>query len=64
MQTTVSVSVQCPYCGEDIDLLVDCSVESQHYVEDCLVCCRPMDVHVSVDAEGRASVTAAREDDA
>jgi len=41
MQTTVSVSVQCPYCGEDIDLLVDCSVESQHYVEDCLVCCRP-----------------------
>ncbi|MDE2234557.1 MAG: CPXCG motif-containing cysteine-rich protein [Gammaproteobacteria bacterium] len=64
MHNTVCVSVQCPYCGENIDLLVDCSVENQHYVEDCLVCCRPMDVRVSLDGDGRASVVVSREDDA
>ena len=30
----------CPYCGEPIEVLVDSSVESQHYIEDCQVCCR------------------------
>lgn len=64
MQATVSVAVQCPYCGESVDLLVDCSVDNQRYIEDCMVCCRPMDVRISVDGEGRASVDVSREDDA
>lgn len=40
----------CPYCGEPIELLVDVSAGSADYVEDCQVCCRPMQVHVEVDA--------------
>jgi hypothetical protein len=44
--------VDCPYCGEAIELIVDDSVEHQHYVEDCAVCCRPIDVDVSVDTGG------------
>jgi hypothetical protein len=38
---------QCPYCGESISLLIDCSEPEQSYIEDCEVCCRP--VHVFVD---------------
>jgi len=34
--------VQCPYCWEMFDLLVDSSVSRQEYVEDCEVCCRPI----------------------
>ncbi len=64
MHATVPVSIQCPYCGESVDLLVDCSVDSQHYIEDCLVCCRPMEVVVVVDNDGMPSVQVSQEDDA
>ena len=32
----------CPYCGERIEIVIDCSVDEQHYIEDCFVCCRPI----------------------
>jgi hypothetical protein len=40
------VTVDCPACGEPIELSVDTSVPEQEYVEDCSVCCRPMAVTV------------------
>ena len=42
--------VDCPFCGERITLLVDGSAGSQSYIEDCQVCCRP--IEVEIDAEG------------
>ena len=48
MSQLQTVSIQCPYCWEQIELLVDCSVEHQEYVEDCSVCCRP--IVITVDA--------------
>lgn len=44
--------VTCPYCGEPIELLLDGSAGEQSYVEDCPVCCRPINVHVAVDVGG------------
>jgi hypothetical protein len=39
--------VHCPACGEAIALAIDTSAgDEQEYVEDCAVCCRPMDVFV------------------
>jgi hypothetical protein len=35
---------QCPYCWESISMLVDTSVSSQTYIEDCEVCCRPIEI--------------------
>ncbi len=43
--------VQCPYCGETIPLVIDCSVAEQTYIEDCSVCCRPIEMNVQVDDE-------------
>ena len=54
----IEVSSQCPYCWEEITLLVDGSIEKQEYVEDCEVCCRPIDFSVEVDEQGFASVQA------
>jgi transcription elongation factor Elf1 len=34
----------CPYCGEQISMVLDTSVKGQIYVEDCEVCCRPVEV--------------------
>ena len=35
---------QCPYCGEEISMLLDASVPRQTYIEDCEVCCNPIEV--------------------
>ncbi|RYE73335.1 MAG: CPXCG motif-containing cysteine-rich protein [Oxalobacteraceae bacterium] len=45
-------SIQCPYCGESIDLVIDESVEHQQYIEDCHVCCRPINVSVTSGEDG------------
>lgn len=34
----------CPYCFAEISMLLDPSVARQAYVEDCEVCCNPIDV--------------------
>jgi len=37
---------QCPYCWEEISMLLDKSVSNQVYVEDCEICCNPIEVNV------------------
>ncbi|MDT0606796.1 CPXCG motif-containing cysteine-rich protein [Croceitalea rosinachiae] len=36
---------QCPYCWEEISMLLDTSISNQTYVEDCEVCCNPIEVN-------------------
>lgn len=55
--------LECPYCGEPISVLVDCSCDEQSYIEDCQVCCQPMVLHVQIDAHGQPDVHAQREDE-
>ena len=43
------VQVQCPYCGEDIELHVTSEQDGQSMYEDCGVCCRPVQVHIHVE---------------
>jgi len=45
----VEHAFECPYCGEPISMVLDLSVPEQAYVEDCEVCCRPIEVHVTAD---------------
>lgn len=59
-----SFEIQCPYCGESIEILVDDSAGDQRYIEDCQVCCRPISITVSVDEEGGLQVDASSEDEA
>lgn len=55
-------TVVCPYCGERIQLLVDRSAGEQSYVEDCSVCCAPIEVAVALGADD-FSVRVARDDE-
>ncbi|MCB4799344.1 CPXCG motif-containing cysteine-rich protein [Neotamlana laminarinivorans] len=34
----------CPYCWETISMLIDDSVNEQTYIEDCEVCCNPIQI--------------------
>ncbi|WP_346880867.1 CPXCG motif-containing cysteine-rich protein [uncultured Algibacter sp.] len=36
----------CPYCWENISMLMDNSVLKQVYVEDCEVCCNPIQLTI------------------
>ena len=56
-------TISCPYCDEAITVLVDDSVSEQRYVEDCEVCCRPILMDVSVDADGGVAVIARSENE-
>ena len=38
---------QCPHCWEQISMMLDSSVGSQKYVEDCEVCCNPIELSVA-----------------
>jgi hypothetical protein len=40
----VSETIQCPFCGQRFELLIDTSSESQQFTTDCEVCCRPFEV--------------------
>lgn len=58
-----NVSLTCPYCGETLDINVDCSAGSQSYIEDCQVCCRPIELQMECDPAGKLSELIARRDD-
>jgi hypothetical protein len=41
---------QCPYCWQSISVLLDPSVAQQTFVEDCEVCCQPIEITVTFEA--------------
>ena len=51
MNQLLERDISCPYCGEVITVLIDNSVPQQQYIEDCQVCCRPIEFDVSVTGE-------------
>jgi Cysteine-rich CPXCG len=54
----------CESCGEEIVVPIDLSAgQSQEYVEDCPVCCRPNLIHVEIDGTGEVRVWAEKEQD-
>ena len=57
------VRITCPYCGEPLEIAIDSSAGCQHYIEDCQVCCHPMHLRISIDADGLPVVEARREDE-
>ncbi len=53
--------ISCPFCVETFITFVDISGGSQQYIEDCQVCCRPIEVKVSISAKtDRFRVSTAR----
>jgi transcription elongation factor Elf1 len=53
----------CPYCGESISVVLDISVPEQRYIEDCEVCCRPIELSYGVEHSRLADFYAGRADE-
>jgi transcription elongation factor Elf1 len=57
------VEIQCPYCGENYETQIDLSAGAQRYIEDCQICCQPIDLVITVDHAGALeSIDARRQD--
>ena len=56
-------TIQCPYCGEILSVLIDCSIPEQQYIEDCQVCCCPIYFDVTIGNTGVLHVTTKTEND-
>jgi hypothetical protein len=41
----------CPYCWQDISMLLDPDMSIEEYVEDCQVCCNPISVRFEIDED-------------
>jgi hypothetical protein len=46
------VAVQCPYCGERLETRVDLTAGEREYIEDCEVCCRPIEFAIELEDNG------------
>jgi hypothetical protein len=42
----------CPYCGEPNEVLVEPTAGDQDYIEDCQVCCRPVELSLRLEGDG------------
>ena len=56
------VRIDCPYCGESFETPVDLSAGSQSYIEDCAVCCKPIEMALRVSEEGELLGVSTRTD--
>ena len=72
MQSLDEKKIDCPYCGESVDVFVEpilndtghCDPYGEtRYIEDCFVCCRPITIIVHQDEEFGSSVTAISENE-
>ncbi|EED35660.1 conserved hypothetical protein [Luminiphilus syltensis NOR5-1B] len=50
--------VFCPYCGELLDVLLNPEDLGQDYIEDCQVCCRPIEFTVYEMPDGSLGANA------
>lgn len=56
MQALFETTIDCPYCGAQFTALIDNSAGDSDYVEDCAVCCQPIEFHLRADENNDADV--------
>ena len=49
--SVIESRISCPFCAEPVSILVDISAGDQNYIEDCQVCCQPMQISFQTDCD-------------
>ncbi|HEV7866574.1 MAG TPA: CPXCG motif-containing cysteine-rich protein [Chthoniobacteraceae bacterium] len=60
MSLLVEASIPCPWCGEIYPTTIDTSQGDHSTIEDCAVCCRPIELTCSCEPGELGSVEASR----
>ena len=63
MHELIEEAIHCPYCGEQITVVIETLDESQEYIEDCQVCCRPIIFDIGVNVDGSTSISVRSENE-
>lgn len=63
MNQLTQSTITCPYCSERLDILIDPSDLDQQYIEDCQVCCKPINFLVQMDMDEALFVTVSSDDE-
>ncbi|MEH6592173.1 MAG: CPXCG motif-containing cysteine-rich protein [Halioglobus sp.] len=63
MSHSVLQSTCCPYCGEQVSVLIRPSTGDREYIEDCETCCRLMVIHSLVSDRGISVIIACGENE-
>jgi len=40
---------KCPYCWQDISVIIEPSEKNQSYIEDCEICCNPINLKFEIE---------------
>ncbi|MDX8411056.1 MAG: CPXCG motif-containing cysteine-rich protein [Mariprofundaceae bacterium] len=63
MESVEIVEIQCPCCGELIEITVERAMAGETCGESCPVCCQPMVIDVRLDDAAAIRLSARREND-
>ncbi|WP_033084487.1 CPXCG motif-containing cysteine-rich protein [Colwellia psychrerythraea] len=63
MNQLTEQTITCPYCGETISILIDSTDITQQYIEDCQVCCKPINFFIAQTVDGETTVRVYSEDE-
>lgn len=55
--------VNCPYCGEAFTAFLDLSQGNHTSIEDCFICCRPIEFLIETDGNRLSRIKVATDDD-
>lgn len=54
----MTFKIHCPFCGEKIEVCPDEIEDGDTWIEDCEVCCHPMQLRMVISERGRKTVEA------
>lgn len=63
MPALQEATIDCPYCGAQFSTLIDDSGGDSDYIEDCAVCCQPIEFHLRMAMAGEWEIIVTRGDD-
>ncbi len=58
-----TMTITCPNCGENVQILIDAEDDGDTYIEDCQVCCSPINITVTIDEREQLMVQAHSDDE-
>lgn len=57
------IEVTCPYCGSPFAIEAEPAMAATQFIEDCPVCCAPIEFELHAEFDGTWRLTARRDDD-
>ncbi|SMO70900.1 CPXCG motif-containing cysteine-rich protein [Gracilimonas mengyeensis] len=54
MEGTYEHTFMCLHCGAQINMILESYYPEQEYIEDCEVCCNPIQIHYKFEGENLA----------